>query len=159
MKNYQLKPGVYVARDDSVMLYHKPREYYGVKCIYLSPESTFSIANYIIKKNGERKYDHQGYGKWFVKNDSLYFDLSDSYKGDDGMWVIVNGTYSVYLPLDTMLIRNDTIINKDITFFRVEYSDDSIPTTINNISNVLFLRDHNFFIRNFNDLIEDLGNK
>lgn len=153
-----LTPGVYIARDDKACMGHKYTGYYAVNCIYLSADSTFGMSNCIIQQNGQRLWkDLLGYGKWYVDNDSLYFDFSNSYRGDDGICVILRGFYSVNTPVNPMSVKNDTIYSEDATYFRVPVVEDSIPSSINSVKDLNVLATNEFFIKNFNDIVELLG--
>lgn len=163
IEDFQIKPGVFIARDDSLRASSKFFKCFGVNCLYLSPDGTFCIINYLIGRNWkDAGADHIGYGRWYTNNDSLYFDFKNRKKpageasSDEPTCLLAMKVYSENRPLNTMLLRNDTIIDGDTKFSRVKYIQDSMPAAIYSLRQVFNLRRKDFFIENFSELVDSL---
>ena len=129
-----LGSGVYVAKDILKGRIWMDSSHYPFleSIIYLSPDSTFAINTDICS----------GYGKWYMENDSLVLDASDSYK-NQWEYILASG---IFYGKKSFAIKNGCIYNGRTKYKPREYQSSKMPVTINAMDSVKFLNDHRFFL-------------
>ncbi|MDE5607977.1 MAG: hypothetical protein K2I64_03485 [Muribaculaceae bacterium] len=109
--------------------------------LYLSPDSTFAIA-----ENFNGQSANRGYGYWKVSGDSLILDFNYSYGGQDFMYNLTSGTVHSYPNLKKC--KNGFRI-RNLKFYPHEYTSKLMPKSVNHMDSVFKITNGYFFLKEF----------
>lgn len=140
--NCEIIPGVYVAAQAIWLdLSRMDKLFIRRDFLYLSPDSTFAIAENFNGRSGNR-----GYGNWKTSGDSLILDFNQSYGGQDFLYNLTSGTVHSYPNLKKC---NNGFRIKNFKFYPQAYDSNMMPKSVNQMDSVFKITNGYFFMKEF----------